>query len=196
MYQHLGVAIASVALAVGCTSIAKETRLSTRLSASEFNSVSSTYEERPTFASLQTYSSGVVALVIDVDEYGMGKGAQYGADMPNDYVIPFDTTKIGAYLPLIDKYFEWAELARSRGDIIQREIGVAPGAGYQAAGEIKFTLNSGNASRQYLLLELCILGVCQNAMNFTPENAQELRVILKRVQEGRVEHLDESTIYK
>jgi len=196
MYQRLVMTFTAATLVVGCTSIAKETRLSTRLAASEFNSISSTFEERPTFVSLQTYSSGVVALVIDMDEYGMGKGAQYGVDMPNDYVIPFDTTKIDAYLPLIDKYFEWAELARSRGDIIQREIGTAPGAGYQTAGEIKFTLNSGNASRQYLLLELCVIGVCQNAMNFTPENAQELRALLKRVQDGRVEHLDESAIYK
>lgn len=196
MNRKIAVTFAAAALAVGCTSIAQETRISTRLAASEFNTVSSTYEERPTFVSLQTYSSGVIALVIDMDEYGMGKGAQFGADMPNDYVIPFDTTKIDAYLPLIDKYFEWAELARSRGDIIQREIGVAPGAGYQAAGEIKFTLNSGNASRQYLLLELCIIGVCQNAMNFTPENAQELRAVLKGVQDGRVEHLNESAIYK
>lgn len=196
MNRSIALIFAAAALAVGCTSIAKETRLSTRLAASEFNTVSSTYEERPTFVSLQTYSSGVVALVVDMDEYGMGKGAQYGYDMPNDYVIPFDTTKIDAYLPLIDKYFEWAELARSRGDIIQREIGSAPGAGYQAAGEIKFTLNSGNASRQYLLLELCIIGVCQNPMNFTPENAQELRSLLLRVKEGRVEHLDEGTVYK
>ena len=196
MYKHLAITLAAATLAVGCTSIAKETRLSTRLAASEFNSVSSTFEERPTFVSLQTYSSGVVALVIDMDEYGMGKGAQYGVDMPNDYVIPFDTAKIDTYLPLIDKYFEWAELALSRGDIIQREIGSAPGAGYQAAGEIRFTLNSGNASRQYLLLELCIIGVCQNAMNFTPENARELRAVLKRVQDGSVEHLDESSIYR
>lgn len=196
MNRNIALLVAAAAFAVGCTSIAKETRLSTPLAASEFNTLSSTYEERPTFVSLQTYSSGVIALVVDMDEYGLGKGAQLGYDMPNDYVIPFDTTKIDAYLPLIDKYFEWAELARARGDIIQREIGSAPGAGYQAAGEIKFTLNSGNASRQYLLLELCIIGVCQNAMNFTPENAQELRSLLLRVKEGRVEHLDEGAVYK
>lgn len=196
MNRNNALIFAAATFAVGCTSIAKETRLSTPLAASEFNTLSSTYEERPTFVSLQTYSSGVIALVVDMDEYGLGKGAQLGYDMPNDYVIPFDTTKIDAYLPLIDKYFEWAELARARGDIIQREIGSAPGAGYQAAGEIKFTLNSGNASRQYLLLELCIIGVCQNAMNFTPENAQELRSLLLRVKEGRVEHLDEGAVYK
>lgn len=196
MNRNNALIFAAATFAVGCTSIAKETRLSTPLAASEFNTLSSTYEERPTFVSLQTYSSGVIALVVDMDEYGLGKGEQVGYDLPNDYFIPFDTTKIDAYLPLIDKYFEWAELARARGDIIQREIGSAPGAGYQAAGEIKFTLNSGNASRQYLLLELCIIGVCQNAMNFTPENAQELRSLLLRVKEGRVEHLDEGAVYK
>jgi len=196
MYVKMMIALALTAAASGCTSIAKQTNVATRLSASEFNSVTSAYEERPTFVSLQTYSSGVIGLVIDMDEYGMGKGAQVGYDMPNDYVIPFDTTKVDAYLPLIDKYFEWAELARSRGDVIQREIGTAPGAGYQASGEIKFTLNSGSASRQYLLLELCIIGVCQNPMNFTPENARELRALLMRVKEGRVEHLDEAAIYK
>lgn len=196
MNRNIALLVAAAAFAVGCTSIAKETRLSTPLAASEFNTLSSTYEERPTFVSLQTYSSGVIALVVDMDEYGLGKGEQVGYDLPNDYFIPFDTTKIDAYLPLIDKYFEWAELARARGDIIQREIGSAPGAGYQVAGEIKFTLNSGNASRQYLLLELCIIGVCQNAMNFTPENAQELRSLLLRVKEGRVEHLDEGAVYK
>jgi len=196
MNRNIALIFAAATFAVGCTSIAKETWLSTPLAASEFNTLSSTYEERPTLVSLQTYSSGVIALVVDMDEYGLGKGAQVGYDLPNDYFIPFDTTKIDAYLPLIDKYFEWAELARSRGDIIQREIGSAPGAGYQAAGEIKFTLNSGNASRQYLLLELCIFGVCQNAMNFTPENAQELRSLLLRVKEGRVEHLDEGAVYK
>jgi hypothetical protein len=186
---------AAIALA-GCTSIAKETRLSTRLTASEFNSLSSTYEERPTFVSLQTYSSGVVALVVDMDEYGLGKGAQVGYDMPNDYVIPFDTARIDAYLPLFDKYAEWAELARSRGDMIDREIGSAPGAGYQTAGEIKFSLHSGNAASQYLVLELCIIGVCQNQMHFTPENARELRALLVKARDGQLEHLDTSAIYK
>lgn len=196
MYKLLGLAMTAFIAVSGCTSIAKQTNVSTRLAASEFNSVTSTYEERPTFVSLQNYSSGVVALVVDMDEYGMGKGAQFGYDMPNDYVIPFDTAKIDAYLPLFEKYFEWADLALSRGDIIQREIGVAPGAGYQAAGEIKFTLHSGNATRQYLLLELCMIGVCQNQMHFTPENAQELRSLLVRAKSGGLTHLDESAIYK
>lgn len=196
MNRILFAAAATVVAMAGCTSVAKQTNVSTRLAASEFNSVTSTYEERPTFVSLQTYSSGVVALVVDMDEYGMGKGVQLGYDMPNDYVMPFDTAKIDVYLPLFDKYAEWAGLALARGDIIQREIGVAPGAGYQTSGEIKFTLHSGNATRQYLLLELCIIGVCQNPMHFTPENAQELRALLVRAKSGGLAHLDESAVYK
>lgn len=179
-----------------CTSIAEQTNIGTRLAAREFNSVSSTFEERPTFVSLQTYSSGVVALVIDMDEYGMGKTAQYGIDTPNDYLMPLDVTKAHEYIAHIDKFLEWEELARSRGDIIQREIGSAAGAGYQTPGTIKFTLSSGNAASHYLLMEFCAVGVCLNPMYFAPESARELKTLLLRAGDGSVQHLDEGQIYK
>jgi hypothetical protein len=191
----ISVSLAMLAV-TACTSIAEQTHIGTRLAASEFNSVSSTYEERPTIVSLQTYSSGVVALVIDMDEYGMGKTAQYGIDAPNDYLMPLDVTKAHEYIAHIDKFFEWEELARSRGDIIQREIGSAPGAGYQTAGTIKFSLSSGNSTRHYLLMEFCAVGLCVNPMYFTPESARELKALLLRAGDGSVQHLDEGQIYK
>ena len=193
--KHSTSLVAAFALAqAACTTIGEHTAISTTLHASELNSIGSVYMERPTFVSLQTYSDGRTALVIEMDAYE--SRGPLAANVQSDHSIRLDPAQIDRYLPMIDKYFEWADLATSRGDIIDREIGRAPGAGANMAGEIRFSLHSGNAASQLLVVEFCAAGACINPTFFTRSNATILKQLLQDVKAGKVQHLNADEIYK
>ena len=185
--------LAVIATTTACTSIAKETRLSSTLHAREFNSIASEYLERPTFLSLQTYSDGRTALMIDMDEYGVGPA---GFETPGDYALRLDPAQADAYVGFIDKYLEWEALASSRGDMIDREIGRAPAAGAQAPGEARFAIYSGNAASHYLFTQFCAAGVCIMDMFFDREDALEFKRILLDVKSGNTTHLNVDDVYR
>ena len=175
-----------------CTSIAKETRISSSLQAREFNSVASQYMERPTFLSLQNYSDGRTALVIDMDEYGVGSA---GYEIPGDYSLRLDPAQADAYAALIDKYLEWESLASSRGDMLEKEIGRAPAAGAQSPGEARFAIYSGAAGAHYLQTQFCAVGACIVDMFFSRNDALELKRVLMAVKAGKVSHLNVDDVY-
>lgn len=175
-----------------CTSIAKETRISSSLQAREFNSVASQYMERPTFLSLQNYSDGRTALVIDMDEYGVGSA---GYEVAGDYSLRLDPAQADAYATLIDKYLEWESLASSRGDMIEKEIGRAPAAGAQSPGEARFAIYSGAAGAHYLHTQFCAVGACIMDMFFSRDDALELKRVLMAVKAGKVSHLNVDDVY-
>lgn len=175
-----------------CTSVSKETRISSAFQAREFNSVASQYMERPTFLSLQTYSDGRTALVIDMDEYGVGSA---GYEIQGDYSLRLDPAQAEAYVAFIDKYLEWESLASSRGDMLEKEIGRAPAAGAQSPGEARFAIYSGNAGAHYLQTQFCAVGTCILDMFFSRDDAVELKRVLVAVKAGKVGHLNIDDVY-
>jgi len=185
--------IAMISLASGCTSVATETRIASQLNAHEFNNIASQYMERPTFLSLQTYSDGRTALVIDMDEYGVGPA---GFEMAGDYALRLDPAQVDAYVALIDKYLEWEALASSRRDMLDKEIGRAPAAGAQSPGEARFAIYSGNVGANYLMTQFCAVGACINDMFFTRADAGELKRVLLALKAGDVSHLNVDSVYK
>ena len=185
--------IAMISLTNACTSVAKETRIASQLHAREFNSIASQYIERPTFLSLQTYSDGRTALVIDMDEYGVGPA---GFEMAGDYALRLDPAQVDAYVALIDKYLEWETLASSRGDMLDKEIGRAPAAGAQSPGEARFAIYSGNVGAHYLSTQFCGVGTCINDMFFSRGDANELKRVLLALKSGNVGHLNVDGVYK
>lgn len=185
--------IAMISLASGCTSVATETRVASRLHAQEFNSIASQYMERPTFLSLQTYSDGRSALVIDMDEYGVGPA---GFEVAGDYALRLDPAQVDSYVALIDKYLEWETLASTRGDMLDKEIGRAPAAGAQSPGEARFAIFGGNVGANHLMTQFCAVGACINDMFFTRADAGELKRVLLAPKAGDVSHLNVDSVYK
>lgn len=196
-YRILAMALAINGL-FGCTTTAQETTISTLLQASDYNDVASRYTERPTQVSIRNMSDGAVTLTVQMQQYGLGVGTNSDALVAR--FLQFESRYIDDYIARIDKYFEWADLATSRGDIITREIGHAPTWAQLPGGALQFSLVSGNAQRQYLLVEFCV-GSCAPGgrvmpMHFSRDNVAILRNLLIDFKQGRLQQLDVDSVYR
>ncbi|GLS27718.1 hypothetical protein [Marinibactrum halimedae] len=174
----------------GCASVQESTRVATNLKAREYNSLAANYMLRPTFTSVENMSDGSTVLSVSRDGYG-----------GNDHMVApirFLQSNTDGYVSLIDKYFEWDELALSRGDAITKEIGRVDSWSAGPSGEIKFVFHSGNSERHFLSVSFCAVGTCldDNALFFDPVNAKELKRLLLQLSsnEIKVENVDD--IYK
>lgn len=187
--------ITAIALAA-CTTVSSETRIPTRVSASEYNSVASRYMERPTFASIQSMSDGEEVLRLEMDTYGSNINLTTGVATP--YTLPFDKRFGAEYLALIDKFFEWEGLARERGDLIDREIGTAPTwSSMGGTGTLKFSIFSSSLQDQMLIVEYCVsVGCSDQRFTFSRANARELGRLLADFTEGRVGQASLDGVYQ
>lgn len=187
----VGVAV----LAVACTTVAAETRISSPLQASEFNDIASQYMQRPTFVSVQKLSDGKVALKVQMDEYGTGYDPLLGA--ATEHATFFDSRFVASYLALIDKYLEWEALASGRGDLIEKEIGAAKTWGNAGDIDLKFSIYSSKTSQHLLVIERCAFGTCiDKALYLTKPNAQALRGLLVDFAAGKVGLSTTESVYK
>lgn len=189
-------AIVSTTVLTACTTIASETRISTRVAASEYNDVASRYMERPTFASIQSLSDGQDVLRLEMDSYGSGINPTTG--FAANYTLPFDKRFGADYLALIDKYVEWERLARERGDLIDREIGSAPTwSSLGGTGSLKFSIFSSSANAQMLVVSYCVsVGCSDQAFTFSRVNALELRKLLADFTDGRIGGANLDAVYR
>jgi hypothetical protein len=124
-----------------------------------------------------------------------GYNPTLGIEQP--WRVPFEQKFVPDYLPLIDKYFEWEQLASSRGDQIDKEIGRArTSSGFgSGAAELRFSFHSGNASDHNLVIEQC-LATCLPAVHFDKPNVVELRRLLVEFEADRLKQLDVDSVYK
>ena len=178
----------------GCTTVAQETRISTPLSASEYNDIAARYMERPTFATVQAMTDGQEVLRLEMDTYGRNVDPTTGIEKP--YTMVFDKRFVGEYLTLIDKYLEWEKLALERSDLIEKDLGSASTwSGLGGTGRLDFSFYSASASNHVLTIEYCAVGTCINPFNFTHPNVVELRKLLENFSAGRVGQADVDGIY-
>jgi hypothetical protein len=171
----------------GCTTVDQSTRLSTGLEAKEYNSVYAKYMDRPTFISIEMMSDGNTVLAISRDNYGTTSSP-----------LRFSKENVSKYIALIDKYFEWNQLAISRGDAITKEIGKAETWGNSISGTLKFTFHSGNSAVHYLSISFCAAGTCldDQALYFDFKNSHELKSLLIQLDSGAVKTENVNEIYK
>lgn len=188
-------AITAIAL-VACTTVSSETRIPTRVSASEYNSVAARYMERPTFATIQSLSDGEEVLRLEMDTYGSNVNPTTGLATP--YTLPFDKRFGADYLALIDKFFEWEGIARERGDLIDREIGTASTwSNMGGTGTLKFSIYSASLEGQMLVIEYCVsVGCSDQSFTFSRTNARELGRLLADFTEGRVGQANLDGVYQ
>ena len=184
--------LTAVLVAAACAT-APPTRISSSLAGSDFNSASSQYLARPTFISILP-SETSPTLLVEMTPYN-GYNPTLGIEQP--WRVPFEQKYVADYLPLIDKYFEWEELASSRGDAIGKEIGRArSSSGFGSGGaELRFTFFSGNASSHDLVVGQC-LATCLDPIHFSKTNVVELRRLLVEFQQNRLQTLNVDSVYK
>ncbi|MCG6233089.1 hypothetical protein [Vibrio furnissii] len=164
----------------GCATIQDSNRISSDLSASEFNSISSQYMPKPTFVSLETFSSGEKALAINMKTYAMNK---YGMDNSE---IRYNREFVDDYIGFIDKYLSWEKLAVDRQDAFTKEIGEAKSWYPGMDGDLKFTFYSGNSNNHYLTVTFCTMIIClDNAHYYDRKNAERLKQLLEQLKNGQ-----------
>lgn len=182
MMKTLLALVLAVALAA-CTTIEKTTRVSAKLQAMQFNDLASRYMERPTFVSVEKMSDGTEMLIVQMTPYG---GAI--ANGPYSFRLGFAKASVPGYVGAIDKYLEWASLAKERKDSFTKEIATLPS---WPSTSLKFTFHSGNDNQHFLSINLRSAGLVEmDLQNFTqlydPSNAQQLKGLLLSFQSGQL----------
>lgn len=170
-------------------------RISSSLRAGEFNDVASQYMERPTFATVHTFSDGNTALRVEMDEYGTGYDPNLKIVTP--HVTYFDKHFVADYVPMIDKYLEWEELATQRGDLIERLVGDAKTWGNGAEVTLKLEIFSSASATHLLVIKRCAVGTCSDkSLSLTKPNAIILRSLLTDFASGKVDQKNLDSIYQ
>ncbi|MGR5150083.1 hypothetical protein ACQKP8_26495 [Photobacterium alginatilyticum] len=179
-----------LAMISGCASVQEQTRISTTLKASEYNSIASKYMERPTFTSIEKFSTGEEVLAVSMDTYGVDS---YGNTTST---IRYSNEQIDEYMALIDKYIKWEAIAVSRKDAITREIGNAKAWSNGVSAYLKFNFHSGNEYNHYLSVSFCAT-VCldEQAQYYTKKDAVELKDLLNNMKLGKLEPSNIDDVY-
>lgn len=172
---------------VACTTVQEETRVSSDLKVSQFNSLSYNFMGRPTFVSLESMSDGEKVLAISMDDYGSSSS-----------LLRFSAKHVDDYRKIIDKYYQWEKLALERGDVFTKHLGEATTWGNIISGSLSFDFHSGNAANHYLLIKFCSLGKCldDNAFYFDMKNTHILESLLKRLKNGEIEQTNLDAVYQ
>lgn len=159
------------------TFAATSTPISINFQASEFNHLSSTYMQRPTFAELSPSKKGKPSLSIYVDRYG---ARRTGFTLSQQYCDD--------YIALIDKYLDWEAIAARDGDIIDKPIGKAKNSNFG----LVFSIFSGNARQHFLTIGYS----SDYAEFFDRQNAIALKELILKLKNGELTPLDTESKYK
>lgn len=184
--KRLILGVATLVLS-SCATVTKTTRIHSSINAVEYNSVSSNYLNRPTFVSLDKISTGDSILVLVMDMYGYSESR-----------IHFSTKHVSDYKSAINKYLDWAKIAKSRGEAITKEIARVETWGNGGDATVKFVMHSGNIHEHYLVLTFCAVGTCldQYSITLDEQNSIEFAALLDRFAKAELEHIDTDQVYK
>lgn len=172
----------------GCSAFQKPTvdsRVSSSLKTYEFNDVASAYYPRPTFVTVES-KEGKQYLHIDTSQYG-----KMGYDPMKQTHVFFSKEHVSEYVAYIDKYLEWEELASSRKDQIDKEIGRVG----TLNGVLVFDFYSGNSANHYLVVsttaESMTFGTRLWSAYFPVNEAKTLKSLLLKFEAGTFKAVDE-----
>ena len=151
-----------------CASLTPQTenRIASSLAAKEFNSISSTYMNRPTFVSSVIMKDGSQSLYVKVDSYGSAKG-----------ILSLSYANRDFYVRSIDKFLEWEKKAKANKHAFNKEIGNVKELSGRANYYLEFV--SGNEQSHYLEvgIQASLAGKLEIA-SFDRSNALKLRKLL------------------
>ncbi len=189
---------------VGCTTVEQDTRLSTSLTAMEYNDVGARYMPQPTFVSTQKMSDGKSVLMVHMNTYGVphvydNSGLSPSVlDTMKYFELRFSKENVTGYVSAIDKYLEWESLASERKDQLTKEIGQVPTWGNGGSNVLlKFTFHSGNEHEHFLVVSVHSMGIdLEDSQVYDQQNAKELKRLLLAFASGSLQHTDINSVYK
>lgn len=153
------------------------------LPAMDYNSISNQYSERHTQIAVQGVVGGEDVLTIYMDSYR--PGGSYSRK------IMFSRDRVSEYTGMIDKYLEWAEMAVSRQDMLDKEIGSAWG---QSGMKNRFSIFSASADKPLLVIKSCTPFGCSEPypQYYSQEGAKQLKALLIKFQNNELKVTDDS----
>ena len=167
---------------VGCTTVESTAKVSTKLTAMQFNRVASAYLERETSTELWKTSDGATMLHVTFALYGQGRGGAI-----------FVKGNMQQYTAHIEKFLEWARLAEVRNEALTKEIGRAPTWVPGSSGNLRFTFHSASTRTHVLHITTCtIICIDETALVLNSVGARELQRLLVDFDEGRLRVVDAS----
>ncbi|HHY0532652.1 TPA: hypothetical protein ACVU5M_004522 [Vibrio parahaemolyticus] len=180
IYKLTAAALCTLVLS-GCTTFQKpniEARVPSTLSSYEFNDLSSSYAQRPTFVTVESKNDKQF-LHVTTNEYG-----KIGYDPEKVKHVFFAKEKVSEYVSLIDKYLDWEALASSREDLLEKEIG--------QVDNLIFDFYSGNPSKHYLVISTSVsLDMRLWPMYFPKKEAQTLKELLVKFERAEFKGVNE-----
>ena len=172
-------------LSTACTTVETSSRISTKLTAVQFNHVASAYLERETSAELWKASNGATMLHITFAKYGQGRGGAI-----------FVKGNSAQYSGQLEKFFEWVRLADERNEMLTKEIGRSPTWVPGGSGNLRFTFHSASVGNHVLQMTTCtVICIEETAVTVNTIGARELQRLLLDLDAGKLQGVD-ATIYR
>lgn len=147
----------------GCVSMVvpkyTETRFSTDIKLSTFNSVLSQFVTRPTFAKFTDFENPELtdAIYIQADGFGGSYNSMIGYTK-NTLSLEINKLTANYMVNAIDKYLKWEVKAAEKRDLLSKLILITPAverSNMKYQWEISFY--SGNETNHYMLFKMCML---------------------------------------
>lgn len=162
-----------------------ETMVESELRVSNYNDLVDEYRIRPTFVSLRERVGAPPMLQISVDRYGPESGDLWLTKEAAEELIV-----------QVEKYFQWADIAESRGDQVDKKIGDV-----RSAGGFRYATSffSANSKDHLFVVASCSLGCSVRSDErhyFDKENAKRLQRLLREFASGDLKPLNQDAVYR
>lgn len=179
-----------------------QTRFDIPIKLLEFNSVAGHYVDKTAFVSLTTYAKNEYpeTLTIEADGYGVNYN-KYAGVTNNTIFVRFNKENTQVTIDAVNKYLDWQEQALKAGDMFTKEINATPKKeSFGLETYDKYEFHSGNARNHFLIFSICskssLIGEqCTQRAALDRENAEKLKNIAQRYQEGELVKEDVASKY-
>lgn len=169
---------------MGCSSLTpkKETRFTTSVNISEYNSIANQYMHKPTFGTIQHFN--------EYDAYYI-KASRYGQGYLGIYITPDNLT---SYQTALTKYLKWNEIALNNNDLVDKTIVSFE----QSLTTWKLVFFSGSEKSHYFTVQACTDGLietCTTMATLDSLNVKRLLSELDRFKQGTLLKIDTGSKY-
>lgn len=171
----------------GCATKIDSYRVISPVQAVEYNSISSQYEYRPTFADIVQFANGESMLVFSVSYFNPFANSING----------FALTQLPEYFAVLEKFKRWVEVANRDGDMLDKPIHkFSEPLPHYGGMYVEAKFYSGAIGLHYLTFTACTSGlvtqICNEPLAFRAEDTDLLENFLYDFAQGNLNKPDES----
>lgn len=155
-----------------------EKRIDPTFAVLSYNSIASSYMERPTFVKVIALPKGDTGIYVEFEPY------HRDSSRLASYQFTLAKSHVDEYLSMLDKFKKWSDQASASGDAFTKEIGKVD-AFFLA--KVQFVFHSGNSKNHYLGINMCSIGVCSRDGDYLDaKGAEELGLLLNKLKNGEL----------